>query len=151
MSICLNGIPFRLALWAKFLFGCFFLFKKSTPVACQPNRFRVKQGQTSILSITFPEFWQKLIFTKERCQNCQNSRLVQTKCSLVCQANSTSQGQTLSSQSFSGQTHYKKYFHKSWREGVRHRAKRLFLGLPRERHYNSFYTPKNVERIIARF
>ena len=43
-----------------------------------------------------------------------------------------------------GQTHYKKYFHKSWREGVRHRAKRLFLGLPRERHYNSFYTPKNV-------
>ena len=44
----------------------------------------------------------------------------------------------------SGQTHYKKYFHKSWREGVRHRAKRLFLGLPRERHYNSFYTPKNV-------
>ena len=29
-----------------------------------------------------------------------------------------------------GQTHYKKYFHKSWREGVRHRAKRLFLGLP---------------------
>ena len=30
----------------------------------------------------------------------------------------------------SGQTHYKKYFHKSWREGVRHRAKRLFLGLP---------------------
>ena len=44
----------------------------------------------------------------------------------------------------SGQTHYKKYFHKSWREGVRHRAKRLFLGLPRERQYNSFYTPKNV-------
>ena len=43
-----------------------------------------------------------------------------------------------------GQTHYKKYFHKSWREEVRHRAKRLFLGLPRERHYNSFYTPKNV-------
>ena len=43
-----------------------------------------------------------------------------------------------------GQTHYKKYFHKSWRERVRHRAKRLFLGLPRERHYNSFYTPKNV-------
>ena len=34
-----------------------------------------------------------------------------------------------------GQTHYKKYFHKSWREGVRYRAKRLFLGLPRERHY----------------
>ena len=29
-----------------------------------------------------------------------------------------------------GQTHYKKYFHKSWREAVRHRAKRLFLGLP---------------------
>ena len=29
-----------------------------------------------------------------------------------------------------GQTHYIKYFHKSWREGVRHRAKRLFLGLP---------------------
>ena len=43
-----------------------------------------------------------------------------------------------------GQTHYKKYFHKSWREGVRHRVKRRFLGLPRERHYNSFYTPKNV-------
>ena len=39
---------------------------------------------------------------------------------------------------------YKKYCHKSWREGVRHRAKRLFLGLPREWHYNSFYTPKNV-------
>ena len=45
---------------------------------------------------------------------------------------------------YSGQTHYKKYFHKSWREGVRYRAKRLFLGLPRERNYNSFYTPKNV-------
>ena len=29
-----------------------------------------------------------------------------------------------------GQTHYKKYLQKSWREGVRHRAKRLFLGLP---------------------
>ena len=27
-----------------------------------------------------------------------------------------------------GQTHYTKYFHKSWREGVRHRAKRLFFG-----------------------
>ena len=52
--------------------------------------FSLKQGQTSILNITFPEFWQKLIFTKERCQICQNSRLVQTKCSLVCQANSTS-------------------------------------------------------------
>ena len=30
----------------------------------------------------------------------------------------------------SWQTHYKIYFHKSWREEVRHRAKRLFLGLP---------------------
>ena len=33
-------------------------------------------------------------------------------------------------QNSSGQTHYKKYFHKGWREGVRHRIKRLFLGLP---------------------
>ena len=29
-----------------------------------------------------------------------------------------------------GKKKKKKYFHKSWREGVRHRAKRLFLGLP---------------------
>ena len=31
-----------------------------------------------------------------------------------------------------------------WREGGRHKSKRLFLGMPRERHYHSFYAPKNV-------
>ena len=31
------GSPYGRNLQEKFLFGCFFLFKKSTPVACQPN------------------------------------------------------------------------------------------------------------------
>ena len=38
----------------------------------------------------------KVQFHQTKVKNkCQNSRLVQTKCSLVYQANSTSQGQTL--------------------------------------------------------
>ena len=47
----------------------------------------------------FPEFWQSEIPANEGKKNkSQNSRLVQTKCSLVCQSYNTSQGQTSFSQ-----------------------------------------------------
>ena len=44
----------------------------------------------------FLSFGKSTIPAKDDKKNkCQNSRLVLTKCSLVCQANNTSQGQTL--------------------------------------------------------
>ena len=58
-----------------------FYYKRGTHLVFKPHAFL--------------SFGKSPIPAKEGKNKCQNSRLVFTKCSLVCQANNTSQGQTL--------------------------------------------------------